>query len=166
MYLHAPRRHTENELQAALQKLMAPRTRTAAPVVAPRVNVWHAAVVGVSARHAEQLDKLRQEETDSQSKLAFDYAYTTAFGESGKIKSAAKYVFDYGTFNEFGQLLETFFAKNEEESIPNQVKAAHHLDAAAIQKQKETFQQQPLFKKWLQIISGKRWSIQQYASKL
>lgn len=168
VYLHAPQRHNESELQSALGKNAALRDKTATAVAAPqsRITVWDTAVVGINKHHNQQLQTLLQKEEAAPNKLATDYAYTTVLSETGKLKSAAKFIFDYSAFKEFNQLLETFFIKTEEESIPNQVKAVHHLDAAAIQQQKEVFQQQPLFKKWLQIISGKRWNIQQYAAKL
>lgn len=167
LYLHAPQRQKESELNAALRKLAGRHSKTEPAVTTPaqsRINVWHAAVVGINDRNKELLPKLAQE-TSGQANPAIDYAFTKSFGEGGKVKSAAKYIFDYGNLKEFSQLLETFFAKAEEESIPNQVKLVHHLDAATVQQQKEAYQQQPLFKKWLQIITGKRWSVKQYEKK-
>jgi hypothetical protein len=166
LYLHAPHRHKESELNAAFRKMAALRDKTRTATAAPeaRINVWHAAVIGVNDHFKNHIEKLGQQQPATA--LDTDYNYTKQFGESGKIKSAGKYIFDYGGFDEFSQLLQTFFKKNEEESIPNQIKLVHHLDAAAIQQQKKEYQQQPLFKKWLQAITGKRWSIRQYESRL
>jgi hypothetical protein len=168
LYLHAPQRQKENELNAALRKFTSRRDKTMAPIPEPpdaHVTVWHAAVVGISDREKELIAQLAPEAPASQNDLALDYLFTNVFGEAGKIKSAAKYIFDYSALKEFSQLLETFFKKNEEESIPNQVKLVHHLDAATVQQQKEAYRQQPLFKKWLQVLTGKKWTIRQYESK-
>lgn len=164
LYLHAPQRQKESELNVALRKLTSRRASTAAIVEPPnaRVTVWGAAVVGISSQKRELVAKLAPEGPLSQNDLAMNYTFTKVFGEAGKIKSAAKYIFEYSTLKEFSQLLETFFKKNEEESIPNQIKLVHHLDAATVQQQKDAYHQQPLFKKWLQIITGKKWTIKQY----
>lgn len=166
LYLHAPHRHKESELNVAFRKLDALRDKTRTPTAVPeaRINVWHAAIIGLNDQFKHHIEKLGQQQPATA--LDTDYNYTKQFGESGKIKSAGKYFCDYGGFEEFSQLLQVFFKKNEEESIPNQIKLVHHLDAAAIQQQKKEYQQQPLFKKWLQAITGKRWSIRQYESKL
>jgi hypothetical protein len=167
LYLHAPYRRTESELNAALRRFSVRRDKTTTAVTTPQVRttVWHAAVAGFSSRHKELPEKLLAEEAALQNALATDYAFTKVFSEQGKIKSAAKYIFDYSELKEFTSLLNAFFTRNEEESIPNQVKLLHHLDAATVQQQKEAYQQQPLFKKWLQIITGKRWSVKQYEKR-
>lgn len=167
LYLYAPQRQKESELNTALRKRTAHRDKTATAVAAPpenRITVWHAAVVGVSSQKQDLIAKLAPQGS-GQNSLATDYLFTRSFSEGGKIKSASKYIFHYGDLKEFSQLLETFFAKSEEESIPNQVKLVHHLDAATVQQQKEAYQQQPLFKRWLQIITGKRWSVKQYEKR-
>jgi hypothetical protein len=166
LYLHAPHRHKESELHTTIRKLTALRDKTATATATPepRINVWHAAVIGLNDHFKNHVEKLAQQQPATA--LDTDYNYTKQFGESGKIKSAGKYLFDYGGFEEFSQLLQTFFKKNEEESIPNQIKLLHHIDAAAIQQQKRDYHQQPLFKKWLQAITGKRWSIRQYENRL
>lgn len=168
LYLHSPRRFTEAELVKAQRRFSAVHDKTATAVATPlsaHITVWDTSVIGLHSRNKDLIQNLLQEESNSENALASDYNYTKVFSELGKLKSAAKYISEYSSLPEFGQLLETFFKKNDEENIPNQVKLVHHLDAAAIQQQKEAYQQQPLFKKWLQVIAGKRWSIQQYAKK-
>lgn len=168
LYLHAPRRYPESDLQKALRKFTTGRDNTATTTARPapaRINVWHASVIGMNDQNKALLENLLSNESSLENSLATDYNFTKAFGEAGKIKSAAKYISDYGDFKEFSQLLETFFKKNEEESIPSLVKALHHIDAAVIQKQKEQFQQLPLLKKWLHTLTGKRWSIKNYENR-
>jgi hypothetical protein len=166
LYLHAPHRHKESDLHTPFRKLIALRDKTATATATPepRINIWHAAVIGLNDHFKSHVAKLAQQQPAPG--LATDYNYTKQFNESGRIKSAGKFIFDYGGFEEFSQLLQAFFKKNEEESIPNQIKLLHHIDAAAIQQQKQDYQQQPLFRKWLQAITGKRWSIRQYESRL
>ena len=72
----------------------------------------------------------------------------------------------YWNLKEFRKLLNTFFKNNEEESIPNMVKGAHAIDAAAIQQQKEAYEALPLHKKWLATLTGKRWRIDTNIKKL
>lgn len=168
LYLHAPRRHPESELNKAFRKMPGLRDKTATAVAAPapaRVNVWHTAVIGISDRNKDRIERLLQEAPGAENALATDYSYTKVFGEEGKIKSAAKHISEYSGFKEFSQLLEAFFRKAEEESIPNQVKALHHINAAAIRQQRDQYHQQRFFKKWLQTITGKRWRIEQYIKK-
>ena len=168
LYLHSPHRYREAELTKALRSFTSPRDHTGTTGATPlqaHTTLWNAVVIGLADPYKELVAKQAREETVNQERLASDYSYTKAFSEAGKIKSAANYIFDYSGFGEFNQLLETFFRKNEEESIPNQVKLLHHIDAAAIQQQKEAYQQQPLFKKWLQFLAGKKWSIKQYENR-
>ena len=168
LYLHSPHRYREAELTKALRWFTSPRDHTGTTITTPQqphTTVWNAAVIGLTDAYKELVEKQAQEETANQERPDLNYRYTKAFGEAGKIKSAASYIFDYSGFEEFNQLLETFFRKNDEESIPNQVKLLHHIDAAAIQQQKEAYQQQPLFKKWLQVLAGKKWSVKQYENR-
>jgi hypothetical protein len=72
----------------------------------------------------------------------------------------------YNDLNEFKNLLQTFFKRNEEESIPNLVKLSHHLDAKQIRQQKQEFEKQPFFKKWMDKLTGKGWSISNYEKKI
>jgi hypothetical protein len=166
LYLHSPRSIAETELTRALRRFTSPRDKTAITIAAPpptKINVWQAAVVGLHSQQKELIATLQERPDLNDATL--DYNYTKVFQERGKIKSAAKYIYTYSNLPEFSQLLEAFFRKNDEESIPNQVKLVHHIDAAAILQQKEAYSRQPLFKKWLQLISGKRWTIRQYENR-
>lgn len=162
LYLHEPCQEKERKRAVKTPSRRNRPTTVAAPPNS--VNLWQAGVAGINSRKSDLILKLREAE-NAQPGLAADALFTKTFGAAGKIKIAAKYIFSYSELPEFGALLETFFKKTEEESIPNQVKLAHHLDAAAVQKQKEAYRQQPLFKRWLQIITGKRWSVTQYEKR-
>ena len=74
--------------------------------------------------------------------------------------------FSYHNLSEFKTLLQLFFKKNEEESIPNLIKLTHHLDAATIKKDRDRYIGLPFYKKLLRSLTGKRWSIRQYQNKL
>jgi len=71
----------------------------------------------------------------------------------------------YSCFPAFKKLLQLFFEKNEEESIPNLVKMVHHLDAETIMEEKNEYNRQPFVKKLLSALAGKAWSIRQYQNK-
>jgi hypothetical protein len=164
LYLQAPHRQPGTGSDAAARHDNT--AITAAKPLQATSTTWHAAVVGISNQHQGLIDKLPAEVTRAANNRAQDDGFAALFSEAGNLKSAAPYIFGYGGLKEFGILLEAFFAKNEEESIPNQVKAAHHINAATIQQQKEGFRQLPLLKKWLHTITGRRWRIQHYISKL
>ena len=168
LFLHAPHRYPENELSKAFRKFTSLRDHTAtSPKTPPTlpVTVWRTAIIGINTQHMELLEKTMQVETPLERSVTIDAAVTKVFSDAGKINSAAPYIFDYSQFKEFSQLLQHFFTKNEEESIPNQVKMLHHIDAAAMQQQKEQFQQLPVLKKWMHTLTGKQWSIKKYESK-
>jgi hypothetical protein len=68
-------------------------------------------------------------------------------------------------FTEFTELLNIFFKINEEESIPNLIKLINHVDVENIKNQKNLYQQLPVYKKLLNALTGKRWSIKNYQNK-
>lgn len=74
-------------------------------------------------------------------------------------------IVSYRHFPDFKKLLQLFFLKNGEESIPNLVKLVHHLDARTIEKEKLTYDGLPFFKKLLHSVTGKKWSVRQYQNK-
>jgi hypothetical protein len=93
---------------------------------------------------------------------AFTFSYSTS--EYSR-ETTEKEFACYRHFPEFKNLLETFFKRNEEESIPNLVKLVHHLDAVTIEKEKLRYQSLPFFKKMIQSIIGKAWSLRRYQNK-
>ena len=66
---------------------------------------------------------------------------------------------------EFRVLLRRFFSKYQEESVPNQVKLMHPIDARGIEQQKQRFRQLPLLTRWARKVMGKGWAIEQYTRK-
>ncbi len=66
---------------------------------------------------------------------------------------------------EFRVLLRRFFSKFQEESVPNQVKLMHPIDARGIEQQKQRFQQLPFFTRWARKVLGTGWAIEQYTKK-
>ncbi|HVE61366.1 MAG TPA: hypothetical protein VNA26_06090 [Chitinophagaceae bacterium] len=81
------------------------------------------------------------------------------------IKNAGLFFRHYRNLPEFKKLLQTFFTKTQEESVPNLIKAAHHFDAQQIQIDKEQYSTLPFYKKWFKNITGTGWSIKQYEKK-
>ena len=61
----------------------------------------------------------------------------------------------YKDLKEFKILLKDFFGRYQEESVPNQVKLIHNVDAKEIEKQKNKFNELPLASKWFRKMIGK-----------
>lgn len=72
----------------------------------------------------------------------------------------------YENLKEFKLLLKDFLGRYQEESVPNQVKLIHNLDAREIEKQKNEFERLPLASKWIRRIAGKGWNIHNYQVKI
>jgi hypothetical protein len=72
----------------------------------------------------------------------------------------------YRNLKELRILLKDFFGRYQEESVPNQVKLIHNIDAKEIEKQKNKFESLPLASKWFQKLIGKGWSIHNYKVKI
>lgn len=72
----------------------------------------------------------------------------------------------YKDLKEFKILLKDFFGRYQEESIPNQVKLLHNVDAKKIEKQKQQFEKLPLASKWLRKIMGRGWDISNYLIRI
>lgn len=72
----------------------------------------------------------------------------------------------YKELKEFKFLLKDFFGRYQEESVPNQVKLMHHVDAKEIEREKREFERLPLAAKWLRKFMGKGWSIGNYQIKI
>jgi hypothetical protein len=79
---------------------------------------------------------------------------------------AADYFVNYKDVKEMAPLLKTFFARNEEESLPNLVKKAHVLDANAVRTEAAGAQKAPLLQKWLNNLLGRNPVLQRYQKKL
>ncbi len=74
-------------------------------------------------------------------------------------------IVSYKNFPAFKKLLQAFFARNEEESIPNLVKMVYHLNAETILQEKNRYDSQPFVKRILSALIGKAWSVRRYQNK-
>ncbi|MFL5739121.1 MAG: hypothetical protein ACJ75B_02805 [Flavisolibacter sp.] len=72
----------------------------------------------------------------------------------------------YDHLREFRLLLRDFFKRYQEESVPNQVKLIHCVDAKQIEDQKKRFLQLPFYQRFLRKMAGKAWNIANYKVKL
>jgi len=72
----------------------------------------------------------------------------------------------YKDLKEFKILLKDFFGRYQEESVPNQVKLIHNVDAKEIEKQKNSFERLPLASKWFRKFVGKGWNISDYMVRI
>lgn len=72
----------------------------------------------------------------------------------------------FKNLKEFGILLKDFFGRYQEESVPNQVKLIHNVNAKEIEKQKNNFEKLPLASKWMKKIVGKGWNISNYMIRI
>jgi hypothetical protein len=131
------------------------------------IKIWSANAIGLNSQSKIIDDVL--ELTDVVYKqfpkpIAESFAFSYCLQKAGEVNTCDNFISHYGNFEEFKQLLNRFFKKNEEESIPNLVKLVRHLDAATIQKEKAVYEALPFYKKWLQALTGKNW-IKQYQNK-
>jgi hypothetical protein len=72
----------------------------------------------------------------------------------------------YKNLKEFTFLLKRFFGRYQEESIPNQVKLIHNIDAKEIEREKNNFERLPLTAKWFRKMTGKGWNISNYMMRI
>lgn len=72
----------------------------------------------------------------------------------------------YKNLKEFAVLLKDFFGRYQEESVPNQVKLIHNVDAKKIEQQKIKYENLPLASKWIKKLSGKGWNIANYLVRI
>jgi len=77
-----------------------------------------------------------------------------------------KSIVRYNNLKEFKILLKDFLGRYQEESVPNQVKLIHNIDAKEIEKQKKEFESLPLTSKWFRKIIGKGWDIHNYQVRI
>ena len=78
---------------------------------------------------------------------------------SSNTQNINEFVAQYDDLKEFRQLLRDFFKKYQEESVPNQVKLMHSIDAMQIQEEKNKFKNLPLLQRLMRKMMGKGWSI-------
>ena len=133
-------------------------------------QIWNSGVLGLNAVLAPVMDDVLLM-IDSIYKqfpkhIAEQVACSYCLKDKGTIKSAEESVAHYWNLKEFRSLLQQFFKKNEEESIPNLVKTAHHIDAKKIESEKDAYESLPLLNKWMAAITGKAWTIKKYLSKI
>jgi hypothetical protein len=72
----------------------------------------------------------------------------------------------YSDLREFRVLLNRFFGRYQEESIPNQVKLMHYIDAKKIQEQKMRFRKLPVVSRLIRKVLGTGWTISNYTKKM
>ena len=81
---------------------------------------------------------------------------------SSQTQSINEFVAQYDDLKEFRQLLRNFFKKYHEESVPNQVKLMHSIDALEIQEEKNKFKKLPVLQRLMKKMMGKGWSIERH----
>jgi hypothetical protein len=133
-------------------------------------QIWNSGVLGLHAALAPVMDDVLLL-IDSIYKqfpkhIAEQVACSYCLKDKGTIKGTKESVAHYWNLKEFRTLLHYFFKTNEEESIPNLVKAVHAIDAKKIESEKEAYEALPLLNKWMAALTGKAWSIKQYLSKI
>ena len=79
--------------------------------------------------------------------------------QRGQTQPIGQFIEQYHELKEFRTLLRDFFKRYQEESIPNQVKLMHSINARQIQDQKNKFKKLPLLTRMLRTIRGKGWDI-------
>ncbi len=134
------------------------------------IKIWNTNSIGISSQHKDVIDDALELNDviykQFSRPVVESFAFSYCFQKAGEVKTTEEYIHHYGSLKEFRHLLRLFFKKNEEESIPNLIKLLHTVDAAAIQKHKSSYEALPFYQKWLQVITGKSWSIKQYEKKI
>ena len=134
------------------------------------MKLWNTCCIGINSKFKTLLDDVLELTDIAGSQFSApvweSFAFSYCFQKAGNIQACKDSIYHYKNLKEFRKLLQLFFRKNEEESIPNLVKGLRHLDVATIQKQKSLYEALPLYKKWLQALKGKSWSIKQYEKKI
>jgi len=130
------------------------------------LKMFNASVIGINNQSKETLQDVLALTNALQERFprheAEQFAFNYCFQKSGSVKTADHFIAHYRDLKEFRQLLKTFFAVNTEESIPNLVKKLHHLDAMAIQQEKNAFEKLPLLHRFFRKFTGKSWKIARY----
>lgn len=132
------------------------------------LRYWKADVLGLMNHHVHIVDDaidlskvLEQAGAQKESgSLALSYML-----QDQTVASLADSLVTYTNLAEIQELLDIFFTKNQEESIPNLVKLVQHIDAVKIRLHKVQYERQPFYKKWIDRLRGNSWSIRQYEKK-
>jgi len=136
----------------------------------PDFEVWNSGLIGVNQRLApvfdDVLNLIDAIHAQFPKHITEQVSCSYVLQQHATLQPASAYMVHYWNLKEFRKFLNHFFKIYEEESIPNLVKLAHPIDAAAIQKEKETFDALPVHKKWIAMLTGKKWNIDTYIKKL
>lgn len=133
------------------------------------LKLWNTCTIGVNSNDRELVKTisllsealLQNLPTAAADQVAFSY-----FASQKTALSARNYFAPYQGLKEFKTVLNLFFKKNEEESIPNLVKLIAHLNAADIEQEKARYERLPFYKKLANKLLGRGWSINQYTKKI
>ena len=132
--------------------------------------VWQGGVVGLNTLHRHVLnDAVTFAKTFEQQwppEMLASLALGYHFQQIGTVQTCSGEIRSYLHLKTFDQLLQTFFRKNEEESIPNLIKKLQYLDVDKISKDQQAYEALPVYKRWLQTLTRKNWNIKQYEKKI
>jgi len=135
-----------------------------------QLQMFNAGVIGTNAKRKDVLDDVLALSDSVYAKfpkhIAEQFAFSYCLQKAGTINTANHLLSHYWNLKEFRQLLQRFFAKNLEESIPNLVKKVHHLDALSIMQEKMAFNSLPALQRIWKSFTGAAWQIGRYESKL
>lgn len=131
-------------------------------------NIEQFSILGMSEQHKKMAPFILQGSDNlTINNVSVSYSYSRNLQNAGTINAAIAedYFYDFYTLKEFDELLQIFFKKNEEESVPSLVKGLHGLNIDDIKKDKLKYEALPFYKKWMLVALGKAWSIKQYQQK-
>jgi hypothetical protein len=129
------------------------------------LNKWNDSVIGLNSSMKNLLSEIVAQAQQQTVKLSMPVVEKWIFHhkmQDGNVRTAEQAIAQYDDLKEFRNLLRKFFTRHQEESVSNQLKLIHHIDASLIQQQKKAFNELPLIKKLLKRISGRHWKISQY----
>ncbi|MFL5809629.1 MAG: hypothetical protein ACJ749_08910 [Flavisolibacter sp.] len=86
--------------------------------------------------------------------------------QRGQTQPIGQFIEQYRDLKEFRTLLRDFFRRYQEESIPNQVKLMHSINARQIQDQKNQFKKLPLLTRMMRTMMGKGWDITKHSGRI
>lgn len=130
-------------------------------------DLFSTELIGVNRQSAAVFQKIfqlyLQLVTEVPETVAEEFAFAYYSGNNSSTITGS--IYSYQNFSAFKKLLQAFFAKNQEESIPNLVKLVYHLDAQTILQEKVSYDRQPFVKRIFSALSGRAWSVRQYQNK-